>query len=371
MKKTKCEGKWPVYKIERKTGIRFYAVFTPPVGKQLSKTFSKKADAINWLKLKHSALEVEECKAKFEYLNRRMSWLCEYWLENYSKVYKQHSSYTRDCGFVKNQILPYFGSKRICEVTTKQLEAWMVQLRAGLSPKTCNDLLGLVRKIFNDACRWDFASQNPATHVTRFKIPEKDFVFWTFDEKLTFLNFVFEKYPEHYLLFLMAVSTGLRAGELKGLQWDCLDLQRGQVTVKRIYCQTSKVIKETTKSSKIRRVPLNRQLRDALVIEKANSGSKLVFTSSSYNNLSRLTRNLCIEAGVTEISFHSLRHVFASHLAMSGVALYELQKLMGHHSIQMTERYSHLIPEALDGLTEVLAMPVGKSKNVIDLNDRR
>lgn len=105
-----------------------------------------------------------------------------------------------------------------------------------------------------------------------------------------------------------------------------------------------------------------------LIEEKSNSKSEFVFSNFDFSHPSRVLRSFCKEAKITEITFHCLRHVFASHLAMSGIALYELQKLLGHQSIQMTERYSHLLPGALIGLTEVLTVPVSEVENVINLH---
>jgi integrase len=59
-------------------------------------------------------------------------------------------------------------------------------------------------------------------------------------------------------------------------------------------------------------------------------------------------------AGVKEIRFHDLRHTFASHFLMGGGNIYDLQRILGHSSVQVTERYTHLMPEHLRGKTEVL-----------------
>lgn len=371
MKKIKCDTKWPVYKIERKTGVRYYAVFSPRNSDQVTKTFKTKNEAVQWLKTQHSELQKLRDPSKFEYRFKSVEWLCDYWVENYAKVYKQHSSITRDRLYIQKQILPTFGKLRISEVTPQRVEVWLGCIKRKLSPKSCNDSLGLLKKIFNDACRWRFVESNPTLGVKRLTVPENDIQFWSFEEKAIFLNYVFQNYPKYYFVFLTATSTGMRAGEMAGLQWDCVDLRTNQITVKRSFCQKAKALKESTKSSRIRRIPLNPQLKDCFVVEKGASRSKFVFGDLKFHNLSRTMKRICREARVPEIHFHGLRHVFASHLAMSGIALFELQKLLGHQTIQMTERYSHLMPNALNGLTDVLAVPVAPRQNVININDHK
>lgn len=213
----KADSKWPIYAIQRKNGISYVAKYRSKEV-YLTKTFKRKIDAVNWLKEQCSLTEVNNYSEIQKHANQKVSWLCEYWIENYAKVYKQTSSIIRDQGYVKNWIVPYLGSTRISELNPRQLELWVSQMRKKLSMKTCNDSIGLLKKIFNDAIRWQFVGHNPVMSVTRFKAPEKDLVFWTFEEKAIFLNFMFQNYKNVYPVFLTALLTGMRAGELAGLK---------------------------------------------------------------------------------------------------------------------------------------------------------
>lgn len=360
----------PIYAIKRKKGTVYQAKYRSK-GEMLTKIFDRKVDAVAWLK-DHHVRERTEAETQIAlYRNKTIKWLCAYWLENYAAIYKQKSSYVRDEGLVRNQIVPHLGSYRIGEIRPRHVEEWLGKLKAKLAPKTCNDALGLLKKVYNDSVRWEMAASNPIAAVKRFKLPEQDFCFWTIDEKVAFLTFVLRSHPKLYPLFLTALQTGMRAGELAGLKWDCVEFSRRQITVKRTYCLRSGALKESTKSSKIRRLPMSKNLFGCLIQEKGNAESGMVFTGFDFSHPSRNLKRLCRECGVPEIRFHDLRHVFASHLAMSGISLYELQKLLGHQTIQMTERYSHLMPNALDGLTDVLDVPIAESSNVYEIGRRR
>lgn len=362
----KADKVLPIYKIERKKGTVYQAKFRSK-GKDLSKVFERKVDAIEWLKNRRIKNTVDYDDPTLVYEGKTLKWLCDYWLENYARVYKAFSSVKRDEGYIKNQILPELGAFRISEIKAKQIELWLAKLRTKLAIKTCNDAISLLKKIFSDAVRWQMLTNNPAAAVKRFKVPENDFACWSFEEKATFLNYMFDNEPSYYPIFLTALLTGMRAGELAGLKWDCVELSLGQITVKRSFCQKAQRIKENTKSSRIRRLPMSKSLRDCLIAEKAQSSTDEVFMGFYFPHAAKLLRRFCNAAGVKEIRFHDLRHVFASHLAMSGISLFELQKLMGHQTIQMTERYSHLMPNALNGLTDVLDVPMSSRENVVDI----
>lgn len=360
MKKQRCDTKWPVYKIERKKGVRFYAVYSPTNGKQVTKTLKTKNEAILWLKQQHSVTAaIQRGERSHENCQQTVKWLCQYWMENYCLLYKAKASIRSDAIKIDVHINPEFGSLKLLELNSKMIEEWMAKLRQKLAPKSCNNVLGLFQKILNDAKRWKFIETNPAVGIPRFKVPERDFKCWTPQEKVKFLRYVHRSRPEEYPLFLTALSTGLRLGELRGLQWHCIDFENSTLTAKQAYCYASKELVSHTKSFKIRRLPLNKQLLACLSAERAKATSQNVFEGLTvFKQPSYKVRKRCKWAGVPEIRFHDLRHVFASHLAMSGVSLYDLQKLMGHQSVTMTERYSHLIPDSLNGLTEALTVPM-------------
>ena len=130
---------------------------------------------------------------------------------------------------------------------------------------------------------------------------------------------------------IVALNTGLRLGELIGLTWERVDLSRGVIRL------------ELTKSGRRREVPMNDASYRALVgLGPKGSGRvfKTRYIKTAYNNAVET-------AQLDDVTFHTLRHTFASWAIMRGVTLKELQELLGHSSLAMTMRYAHLAPEHL------------------------
>ena len=117
----------------------------------------------------------------------------------------------------------------------------------------------------------------------------------------------------------------------------------------------------TTKSQRIRHVPLTRDLRETLL--GARRGEGLVFPNDdgepwNPDAAARALHRRCARANVRPIGWHILRHTFASHLAIKGISLRVIQDLLGHSTIAMTERYAHLTSSSLHDAVRVLEPPL-------------
>lgn len=141
-------------------------------------------------------------------------------------------------------------------------------------------------------------------------------------------------------LVLLAVNTGMRRGELFNLTWDDVNLTRASLTVRG----------GGAKSGQTRHIPLN---DEAVTILRGwwgltETGAGLVFPSRDggrLDNINSAWAGVLKRADITGFRFHDLRHTFASWLVMAGTDLYVVRDLLGHASIQQTERYAHLAPE--------------------------
>jgi integrase len=150
--------------------------------------------------------------------------------------------------------------------------------------------------------------------------------------------------------------TGLRQGEALGLTWDRVDRSRGVVRL------------ELTKSGRRREVPLGLNA-DAVLARRWTDGAKgYVFGSCKWNSFRSAWEAALAAAGIESFRFHDLRHTFASWLVQRGRTLKEVQEALGHQTITMTMRYSHLAPDhlraavaALDGM-----LPAPKSEPAED-----
>lgn len=142
-------------------------------------------------------------------------------------------------------------------------------------------------------------------------------------------------------LILLALNTGLRRGELFGLEWnDCtLDGSAPSLVVHG----------HGAKSGRTRHVPLNQSALSTLTDWKAQgTGEGLVFpspeTGGKFDNVNSAWRKIAKDAGLTGVKFHDLRHHFASMLVQAGVDLNVVRELLGHADLKLTLRYAHLAP---------------------------
>jgi integrase len=149
-----------------------------------------------------------------------------------------------------------------------------------------------------------------------------------------------------------ALMTGMRRGEIFSLTWGEVDFERDQITVRA----------HTSKTAKTRHVPIHADLKARLQTwKKTKKGAKptdLVVpspvTGARLDSVKKAWAALCSDAGVVDFHLHDCRHDFASRLVMRGVDLYAVRDLLGHSSVKLTERYSHLAPEVHRAAIEVL-----------------
>ncbi|MFM2163524.1 MAG: hypothetical protein RLZZ383_3036 [Pseudomonadota bacterium] len=161
-----------------------------------------------------------------------------------------------------------------------------------------------------------------------------------------------EGYPGLAELYATAVATGLREGELIALDWDAVDLENGLITVKRVPTADQRGVRLGTKSGKVRYVPLPGDLVGLLCSWKASGyHPQIVFPNTRgerHRSDARVFKRnqifgRCLEkAGIPSMTFHTLRHTFASHFVLRGGDVYVLQKVLGHQSVNTTQQYAHL-----------------------------
>ena len=206
------------------------------------------------------------------------------------------------------------------------------------SPTTVNIQFRSLKSAFNTAVTWRIIDNNPFKSSSQIKIASKPPVYLTRVDFQLLLTGVKEKYLKD--IFLMAALTGMRVSEIVHLQWSNIDLEREVIRV-----ENSEGF--TTKSGKGRIIPLNKLLLDLLISIRPNQDQSYVFSRKgnrySAGFISHRFKLYIRALGFNEdLHFHSLRHTFASWLVQEGVSLYEIQKLLGHSDLKVTEVYSHL-----------------------------
>ncbi len=219
-------------------------------------------------------------------------------------------------------------------------------LDAGKSPRTVQYCFATFRQVWNTARVKDLVSGDTPTRKVKLpKFDNKRLRFLTPDEADNLLKALAEKSQQIHDIALLSLHCGLRAGEIFRLTWGDVDLCNETLTIR------------DSKSGKTRYAYLTEATKGMLQGLYHDQGTdQTVFTSRKgspvsevSNSFESVAKDIGLNNGVTDrrqkVTFHTLRHTFASWLVQDGIDLYVVKELLGHHSIQLTERYSHLQPD--------------------------
>lgn len=259
-----------------------------------------------------------------------------------------------------NHIKPIFGKIPLRQIDPLSVERFKRSLvKKGLAPKTIHHTLTIIRTIFRKAIAWGYYNGPVPTNKVDFpKVNNRRLRFLTHAEADRLLNELKRRSPMTHDQVLAALHCGLRAGEVRGIRWQDVDLK-------------SKIINlPTPKGGEAQQVYMTDQVKEMLLerIPEEARPEDFVFPDTKgglqfkiSDTFKRTVEDLGFNAGLGtkdatyRVVFHTLRHTFCSWLAMQGTPLYTIQKLARHKSISMTERYSHLLPDQKQDAVRAMA----------------
>ena len=262
------------------------------------------------------------------------------WLDTGKKHQRQ------DRGRYKNHIKPKLGNKMLSEIAPLDLENLKESLlKKGRSPATTKHVLVIIRQLINKAIMWKmWSGENPIKGVKLPKLNNKKERFFTHQEANELLSELKRRSKQLHLIALVSLHTGMRAGEIFGVRWGDLDFENMTINV----IDTDKG--ETRKAFMTKKVRSHLNSLDQGMpsdfVFKARGGGKIKGVSKSYyESVKKLGFNDGVTDRLQKAGFHTLRHTFASWLAIQGTPILEIKELLGHATLAMTERYAHLIPD--------------------------
>ncbi len=266
----------------------------------------------------------------------------ETFIETYAKVENKPSEVTKKQMILRKHLKPFFGKLYLDRITKQDIKAYRSKkLQMGYARKTVNNHLAVLSKLLTEAEEEGLILHFP--RVRQLKTPPSSYDFLTVEEANALID---AAKAEWRTMILLALRTGLRQGELLGLQWKDINLELGFLSVERAIYR-GRI--GSPKSNKGRTVPLSNEAVNALIAHKHRK-SPFVFCRKNGDPLTdgkckHPLRRACDAAELRKIGWHTLRHTFASHLVQAGVSILKVKEYLGHSDIRITMRYAHLNPE--------------------------
>lgn len=273
---------------------------------------------------------------------------------------REHTMRTKKY-IVELKILPYFGNKRVNDITAADIRQWQNELiKMGYSPTYLKTINNQLSAIFNYAVRYYDLKSNPcekAGSMGKSKAEEMDF--WTGEEFRKFIDSVMNKRLS-YMAFMTLYWTGMRLGELLALNPKDVDLKKRTISITKSYQRLGKkdVITppKTPKSKRVITIPefLAADIKDYMDSLYDLQEDDRLFPITKYYLEHEMQRGIK-ESGVKRIRVHDLRHSHASMLIELGFSPLEIANRIGHEKVETTlNTYAHLYPNKQTKLAERL-----------------
>jgi integrase len=353
------------YTVEMPTGPTrktIYGKKREDVAEKLAKALANRADGI---------VVDDKNLTVGEYLDR--------WLSDCVRDTVRESTFSRDKYLVSSHVRPSIGRLKLKNLNALHLQGlYRSCLDSGLSSSTTQKIHHVLHKALAQAVRWDLIPGNPADSVKAPTPTSKEMHPLSAHEARRLLEAASGDRLE--ALYVLALHTGMRRGELLGLKWDDVDLDGPTVRVRRTLTRTDngrrltlgepkkksrRTVRLTHRAVETLRGHRARQAKEKLRVGSLYQDQCLVFAGESggFINPSNLRQRsfapLLKRAGLPQITFHDLRHTCASLLFQKNVHPQFVQELLGHASVAITlDTYSHMLPgmggEAADAIGQAL-----------------
>jgi integrase len=300
-------------------------------------TFKRKTDAKKWIAATESAIREGRHFKTAEAKRHTFIELADRYLNTavLSKTSAQQLNWWKD----------RLGPNSLADITPALITQYRDEIANTINykgvqngPATVARYMSILSGAFTVAVRdWEWLEASPLQKVTKPKLPQGRVRFLDDDERASLLNACRLSSNEWlYMCVILALSTGMRQGELMGLKWADVDLK------------SRCIILEKTKNGDRRRVPLAGHALELLQehAKVRRLDTQLLFPSSRHPDrpidLRKPFENALQAAGIVNFHWHDLRHCTASYLAMNGASLAEIAEILGHKTLQMVKRYAHL-----------------------------
>lgn len=285
------------------------------------------------------------------------------WLEDYEKDRVKARTYSRYQGLINLHIVPELGSAEIDALSRRDIQDFLIRKKrtgnikqsgSTLSATSTNLMLTVLNLAFEYACDMEMIEQNPCSRLRRAPEDAKKVEAFTKEEQRLLEQAIAQSNDRRLFGILLCLYTGLRIGELLGLEWQDVDLIEGIIHIdKTVYREKDdngnwRVCIDTPKTkSSAREIPLPSYIAEMLRIQSESAQSRYVVENKKGERMSirsyqYMFERLTEKAGVRKLNFHALRHTFATRAIECGMDIKTLSEIMGHKNASITlNRYAH------------------------------
>jgi len=324
-----------------------------------------------------------------------------YTFKELAEKYLEFCSNQRDYrakGIRVGQLVDSFGNLPLKNFTLQLLENYQSRLlstkrsplkgtdtpREPIVEATVNRRIATIKNMFTKAADWYMVNESTSKQVHKVKMFRESSARDKFlsaeeikalldacDSNVISITGKTIKQKQNHLkpIIIFALNTGCRKDEILSLKWEQVDIKHGFINLTQ------------TKNGERRQIPINDTLQEMLKGLTRRIDVPWVFYEvvkrkekeivKRFGDVKRSFNTACRKAGIQDFVFHSLRHTFASHLVMAGVDLTTVSRLMGHKSLTMTLRYSHLAPNHLTSAVNVLNASMSISTELAQQEQKR
>lgn len=296
----------------------------------------------------------------------------EYWLEDVHKPSIRISTYVKYKKLVK-YIVADLGNVQLQKLTPQRVQKlYADKLKQGLNPKMVTNIHGVLHKALDNAVKWNLVARNVCDAVSPPRIPKIEKQVLTKQQAHTLLEHV----KKHRLeaLLMVAITTGMRRGEILALRWRDVNFGDGSIQVRRTvdYIPHFGYVENEPKTARGRRkIMLPSFVIDALKLHRLHQIEERTKVGATWvekdlvfcglhgdffnpNYLLRVFKKVLIDAGLQHMRFHDLRHSAATILLSMNVHPKVVQEVLGHSTVSMTlDTYSHVLPSMQKDITDL------------------
>ena len=364
----------------RKDGSTAYVVNTRDLtGRKIRRSFSRLSDADEFKEQMSRARRRQALGMEVPIEEIRARDFFDQWLKRRKASGQPLSSYLGDEQRVRFYLKPNFGHLILSRIQSHQIEKFLEELqpRYKISLRTRNIIRQLFHQIYEDAIRLRYAHHNPVKKTRRVKEIHDKWDYWRHESEIqSYLTAAANDHAEwFYPLASFLLQTGVRVGEALALRWDQdVNLDEGWAEITQTYERASKRVVERVKGKIARSVGINESLKQVLIDYRSQRSARLsrsggyLFTWETGSivdpkHVRLVHERVCRRAGVRKIRVHDLRHQYASLFVKHKGNQKALQKLLGHATSEMTERYAHLDPTFLRQYSSVVEFQPVRVRN--------